>query len=91
MMRWLPVLMALAACAPKAPVAGSDAPCGTAAMPAFVGKPYTAALGETMRTATGARTIRALSPDAMATTDFRPERLTIQLDEAGRVSGADCG
>ncbi len=35
--------------------------------------------------------VRILPPNAMVTMDFNPERLNIDVDENGKVTGARCG
>ncbi|MGR3452689.1 I78 family peptidase inhibitor [Pseudooceanicola sp.] len=77
--------LTLAAC--EAPMTPAPAPddCGAGAMQRFVGQPY----DESMIPA-GAGPVRVGGPGTAMTMDFRPDRLTIRLDDAGRVVEARC-
>jgi hypothetical protein len=44
-----------------------------------------------LKQATGSQTIRRLKPGMMATKDYRDERLTVHLDDAGKITAASCG
>jgi hypothetical protein len=93
-MRAAALLLALAACA-RAPVEPTPAPAQCAAdqalVRAFAGQVYTAELGAAMQRRAGAARLRAVRPDSVVTMDFRTDRLNVQLDAAGRVTGARCG
>jgi len=76
-----------AATEPEADVSACDAE------PAqrFVGEMYTPELGEEARTAAGASVARALRPGEVVTMEFRADRLSLTLDETGRISRVNCG
>ena len=57
----------------------------------FVGETYTPELGEQARVAAGAKVARALRPGEVVTMEYRYDRLTLTLDESGRISNAACG
>ena len=66
---------------------------GCDAVPAqrFVGEAYTAELGEEARLAAGATVVRALRPGEIVTMEYRGDRLTLTLDESGKISAVNCG
>ncbi|MBL7599321.1 hypothetical protein INQ10_25170, partial [Escherichia coli] len=39
----------------------------------------------------GAKIVRWLEPDAVATMDFRPDRLNLHLGADGKINSAHCG
>jgi len=83
--------------------AGADSPAADAAAPdliaecngdavqSLVGQKATEALLEQAKTGSGARTVRALKPGQPATMDFRPDRLSIALDENDIIQALHCG
>jgi len=83
----LAVMVTLTGCVREAP---ATSVCRADAAQDQVGRPYTDALGETARKATGATRLRVLRPGDMATMDFDPSRLNITLDGAGRVEQVGC-
>lgn len=87
--------IALAACATTAedvPVAGdSGFVCSNDRLSQFSGQKATQQIGADMIRASGARTIRWVPKDGMVTMDFRPDRLTVQLDGDNRIVSARCG
>jgi len=56
-----------------------------------VGQPYTDALGEDARQASGANSLRRIEPGQAVTLDFREDRLNIELDANGTVTRVRCG
>jgi len=48
-------------------------------------------LGEEARLAAGATVVRALRPGEVVTMEYRGDRLTLTLDESGKVSAVNCG
>lgn len=75
-------------------VAGADGKavsglCRQETTAALVGHP--APDDEALKQATGSQTIRRLKPGMMATKDYRDERLTVHLDDAGKITAASCG
>lgn len=65
--------------------------CRNTGLDRFVGRAATSEIGSEMLAATGARTIRWVPFGAMITMDFSPSRLTVRLDQQGRVVSASCG
>jgi len=68
-----------------------EGPCDAAPAQRLIGRAATAELGAEALRLTSARTIRWIRPGDMVTMDFRPDRLNIDLDGQGRVSGLRCG
>lgn len=100
MIRTLPLALALgaslAACAPTAtrpaaPPAAPPAGCMAAPLGGLIGSEGTVALATTAMAQSGSRTMRWAGPGTALTMDYRPDRLTIVLDEQGRVARFDCG
>jgi predicted methyltransferase len=56
-----------------------------------VGQPYGPELAERTRTATGARTFRAIRPGQPVTMDYRQDRLNIEYEPGGNVTRVTCG
>ncbi|WP_371038700.1 MULTISPECIES: I78 family peptidase inhibitor [unclassified Rhodosalinus] len=75
--------LALAACGP-APGDPGDA-CGASTMQFLVDRPASILDGVALPENT-----RVLRPGQPATMDFRPDRMTITVDEAGRIVRVDC-
>lgn len=74
---------------------GTDAPpvgdCDATQVQGLVGQPYTDTLGDQARQDASAQQLRVLKPDDITTMEFVGERLNIELDENGTVSGVRCG
>lgn len=93
----LAALPLLAACQPtKAepdPVLPLDNPdaCGASKVKGWTGKADTPAARETIAKASGARTVRWITPGMPVTMDFRGDRLNANLDAGGRYIGFSCG
>lgn len=94
-------VLAIAACSAGVPpvsrpiASGSQAPSGAvcdAARAQFaVGQPFTPALGERARQASGASSIRILRPGEAVTLEFLPDRLSLELDASERIAAVRCG
>ena len=65
--------------------------CDAKAAEQYVGQVLDEALGERAKAATGARGVRVIRPGMAVTMDYRPGRLNIELDEAGRIVRFRCG
>jgi hypothetical protein len=65
--------------------------CDVSDMKELVGQLYTEALAARARDMTGATLVRTVRPGEAVTMDFRDDRLTLELDAAGRVVSARCG
>jgi len=82
-----------------APACGSAQPTTTPARQAcaanqaqsFVGEPYSLKLANRARRAAGAREVRKIEPGGAYTTDLDPERLNVEVDRTGIVTGLRCG
>lgn len=57
----------------------------------LVGKTYDEALAARAKELTGAAVVRVMRPGQMVTMDYREDRLTLELDAAGKVVSARCG
>ncbi|KLI99915.1 I78 family peptidase inhibitor [Luteimonas sp. FCS-9] len=75
---------------PAESVAGVT-PCDTEAVQGLIGQPGSEALYEKARQDAGARQHRAIGPGDAVTLDFREDRLNIDLDAEGRITGFRCG
>jgi starvation-inducible outer membrane lipoprotein len=71
-----------------APVAGR---CNAAPAQFDVGRNADAALENEARTRAGAKTVRVLKPNQVVTMEFNAERLSLSVDDAGRVTRVNCG
>jgi Peptidase inhibitor I78 family len=69
----------------------APAPCDAEPAQRFVGQAYTVDLGEEARIAAGAGVVRALRPGEIVTMEFQMDRLSLTLDESGRISRVACG
>ncbi|MGO1069804.1 I78 family peptidase inhibitor [Lysobacter sp. CA199] len=84
--------LALAACAtPIPPTNISPAACNAEAARWAIGRAPDEATVERARTETGSRDVRVLKPGMAATMDFRPDRLNIDVNERGAITGLRCG
>ncbi len=86
--------LAVSACAAAGPPQHGATPgyvCSNDGLDRFVGRQASQELGAEMVRTSGARTLRWVPPGTMVTMEFSPERLTVHLDEAGRVQSARCG
>ncbi|RPD85252.1 Elastase inhibitor AFLEI Flags: Precursor [Luteimonas sp. 100069] len=66
-------------------------PCDTEALQSLIGEQGSEAVYARATQESGASSYRALGPSDMATMDFRPDRLNIDLDADGRITGFRCG
>jgi len=57
----------------------------------FVGQTRGPRVEMRLKRVSGARTVRWLEPGAMMTMDFRADRLNVNLDKRGRITGTRCG
>ena len=76
---------------PSAEGAIGTTPCDTEAVQAMIGQAGTDALFDKARQDAGARTHRVIRPGDAVTMDFREDRLNIDLDAEGRITGFRCG
>jgi len=75
------------------PVHGATgvAECRNDGLDQFKGRTATSEVGAEMLRVSGARTIRWARPGTMMTMEFSPERLTVHIDPANRITRAICG
>lgn len=66
-------------------------PCDAAALQGMIGRTADEALYAELLKRSGARSLRRLGPDSIATMDYRPDRLNVGFDAAGRVTRITCG
>lgn len=92
------VPLAIAACAAQErQVVGIDqVPPGSTCTPSgalnsFIGQPASTDLAARMMGAARARNLRWVPHGGAVTMDYSPTRLTVQLDQQGRVASASCG
>ena len=78
-----------------APIGASTAPvggeCNAQGAQAAVGKNATVKVVEDARVRAGARMARVLRPGQAVTQEFDADRLSLQLDSAGKITAARCG
>ena len=65
--------------------------CKDDGLASFAGQSATADLGSRLLSASGAKTLRWVPKGGVVTMDFRPDRLTVQLDADNKVETARCG
>ncbi|WP_431098009.1 I78 family peptidase inhibitor [Polaromonas aquatica] len=69
----------------------SATPCNAAPAQFIVGRQADAPLVNDARVRAGARTVRVLKPGQVVTMEFNAERLSLSVDDAGRVTRVNCG
>ncbi|WP_322963738.1 I78 family peptidase inhibitor [Sphingomonas fuzhouensis] len=86
-------MLPLTACTtmPKAEEQMAMTGCGDAKVADLIGKAWTEALRAPTVKRTGARSLRVIAPGDAVTMDYRPDRLNIETDAAGRVVRLKCG
>ncbi|MEG3193076.1 I78 family peptidase inhibitor [Lysobacter sp. D1-1-M9] len=95
----LPAIVLLAsvvACATMPPPPGSapaasGGPCNAEAARWAIGQPVTDELVNRVLRETRSRDARVLGPGDMATMDFRGDRVNIDVNERGAITGVRCG
>ena len=65
--------------------------CKADAAKQFVGQAQTPEVLEQARAAAGAKTVRLLAPDSMATMDYRGDRLNVRTNADNMIASVDCG
>ena len=65
--------------------------CAASEARSVVGQPYSPELAERARRAAGAREVRKIEPGGAYTTDLDANRLNVEVDRAGTVTGLRCG
>jgi len=72
----------------EAPPVGN---CDATQVQSLVGQAYTDKIGSQAQQAASAKQLRVLKPNDMTTMEFVGERLNIEVDEKGAISGLRCG
>ncbi len=57
----------------------------------LIGKPWAPASEASVLKRTGARSLRVIGPDTIVTMDYRLDRVNVETDAAGVVTGLRCG
>lgn len=65
--------------------------CDSAPANELIGKPHDAATADRALKLTGARHLRLVRPGMMVTMDYRADRLTVHLDDDGKIERISCG
>lgn len=91
-------LFATAACAPmppsgagSPPPAGADGECNAEPAGWAIGRAVDQALTNRVIQDTGSRHARVIKPGMAVTEDFRPDRVNIDVNQRGAVTGIRCG
>ena len=92
-MRVLIALAALTGCTTMAEPPMPTGPCGVSEplRMRFVGTKYRMEMRDEMQALSNSRVARVLRPGDVATMDLREDRLNIEVDDGGQVSGLRCG
>jgi hypothetical protein len=96
MRRLMPlILMSMTACAPgpsdRITIDQVGAVCDARALGSFVGQAPTKENTLKLMGFSRSRTLRWVPFGGAVTMDFSPQRLTVQLDQQGRIASARCG
>ena len=92
----LPLMVfAMAACSTTAAPPPSDPPMAgkyrAEAANGLVGQLATPDMVERARSQSGSKQVRVIRPGMMVTMDYLPDRLNIDVDATGRITGLWCG
>lgn len=87
------LLLAMVACTamPPADAPAADGPCDATAATWAVGSAATAEVVERARLETHSSNVRVIEPGQPVTMDYSPERLNIDVNERGAITGLRCG
>lgn len=79
--------------APRPPPMKQQSPgeCNVTAVWKYIGEEYRAAHEQILANESGAQRIRVVRPGESYTMDYRPERLSIHLDDEGKIRELSCG
>ena len=86
-------VLSLASCAsqPATDTVASGGTCNAEPAQSHVGKPATDANVQAAFKASGAKTLRALTPGQAMTMDYREDRVNIVQDASGNIERISCG
>lgn len=69
----------------------SPSDCGVDKVKSYAGKEASVAVRAEVQQKSGAKTIRWLLPNSVATMDYRPDRLNVMLSTDGKIGSFNCG
>ncbi len=90
-MRGFAALIALVLAGSATSVPAANRVCDATRTQVFMGALATADVGRALLLRSGAATTRWLQPATIATTDYRPDRLTVHLDARNFIVSLACG
>ncbi|WHU03938.1 I78 family peptidase inhibitor [Sphingomonas sp. NIBR02145] len=64
--------------------------CNAGVVQRFIGAPMSPQLQPRLRARSGASSVRVVRPGEAVTMDFRRDRLTVDVNQRGRISGLRC-
>jgi hypothetical protein len=85
-------MLMLGACAPRTPpeaIPGVE--CNASKLGGLVGKMRGPEVEAEAKRLSGANSVRWISPGMAVTMDFRADRLNVDLDDSGKITGSRCG
>ncbi|MEL6169561.1 MAG: I78 family peptidase inhibitor [Pseudomonadota bacterium] len=90
MHRVFPLILLFAGCSVQPgtefPPIGTPGGCAPQVFSSFLGQPRTALVGVTINGPS-----RVIEPGSAVTTDFQPDRVNFEIDEAGTIARIYCG
>lgn len=89
---WAALLLGgcVAAVPVEVPVGGGGR-CDASKVQSLVGQVLTEEMQRSALATSGSRSLRVIPPNTAVTTDYREDRLNIETDAAGKVTGVKCG
>lgn len=92
------LMLSVGACAtmgpppePAPPAAGDRAMCNAEAVRWAIGREPTPDVVERARVESGSAAVRVIRPGGVVTMDYREDRLNLDVNARGAISGARCG
>ncbi|ROU08936.1 MULTISPECIES: I78 family peptidase inhibitor [Lysobacter] len=81
----------LSACATPIPPTNVSPTCNAEAARWAIGRSPDAATVDRIRTETHSRDVRVLTPGSAATMDYRQDRINVDVNDRGAITGLRCG
>lgn len=84
----------LGGCVAAVPVevpVGGGGTCDASKVQSLVGQVLTEEMQRSALATSGSRSLRVIPPNTAVTMDYRADRLNIETDAAGKVTGVKCG